>query len=95
MPADLPAPPVYAKINPADTPVLTLAITSDTLPLPEVHNLVNTRLVQKISQVSGVGLVTRGGGQRLALRIQADTQVLASFGLGLVSHALPTIPALA
>ena len=58
LPADLPAPPVYAKVNPADAPVLTLAITSDTLPLTEVQNLVNTRLVQKISQVSGVGLVT-------------------------------------
>ena len=58
LPADLPAPPVYAKVNPADAPVLTLAITSDTLPLTEVQNLVNTRLAQKISQVSGVGLVT-------------------------------------
>ena len=58
LPADLPAPPVYAKVNPADAPVLTLAITSDTLPLTEVQNLVNTRLALKISQVSGVGLVT-------------------------------------
>jgi multidrug efflux pump len=56
LPADLPAPPVYAKVNPADAPVLTLAVTSDTLPLTEVQNLVNTRLAQKISQVSGVGL---------------------------------------
>ena len=61
LPADLPAPPVYAKVNPADAPVLTLAITSDTLPLTEVQNLVNTRLAQKISQVSGVGLVTLVG----------------------------------
>ena len=83
LPADLPAPPVYAKVNPADAPVLTLAITSDTLPLTEVQNLVNTRLVQKISQVTGVGLVTLGGGQRPAVRIQADTQALASYGVGL------------
>ena len=83
LPADLPAPPVYAKVNPADAPVLTLAITSSSLPLTEVQNLVNTRLALKISQVSGVGLVTLSGGQRPAVRIQADTQVLASFGLGL------------
>jgi len=83
LPADLPAPPVYAKVNPADAPVLTLAITSDTLPLTEVQNLVNTRLAQKISQVSGVGLVSLSGGQRPAVRIQADTQSLASYGIGL------------
>ena len=83
LPADLPAPPVYAKVNPADAPVLTLAITSDTLPLTEVQNLVNTRLAQKISQVTGVGLVTLAGGQRPAVRIQADTQALASYGIGL------------
>jgi multidrug efflux pump len=83
LPADLPAPPVYAKVNPADAPVLTLAITSDTLPLTEVQNLVNTRLAQKISQVSGVGLVSLSGGQRPAVRIQADTQALAAKGIGL------------
>ncbi|MDQ6619774.1 MAG: efflux RND transporter permease subunit [Pseudomonadota bacterium] len=83
LPADLPAPPVYAKVNPADAPVLTLAITSDTMPLTEVQNIVNTRLAQKISQVAGVGLVTLSGGQRPAVRIQADTQVLASYGLAL------------
>ncbi|HEY9238915.1 MAG TPA: efflux RND transporter permease subunit [Burkholderiaceae bacterium] len=83
LPADLPSPPVYAKVNPADAPVLTLAITSDTLPLTEVQNLVNTRLAQKISQVSGVGLVSLSGGQRPAVRIQADTQSLASYGIGL------------
>ncbi|HEX7438455.1 MAG TPA: efflux RND transporter permease subunit, partial [Caldimonas sp.] len=83
LPADLPAPPIYAKVNPADAPVLTLAITSDTLPLTEVQNLVNTRLAQKISQVSGVGLVALSGGQRPAVRIQADTQSLASYGIGL------------
>src|SRR5687768_12950334 len=83
LPADLPAPPVYAKVNPADAPVLTLAISSDTLPLTEVQNLVNTRLAQKISQVSGVGLVSLSGGQRPAVRIQADTQALASQGIAL------------
>jgi len=83
LPADLPAPPVYAKVNPADAPVLTLAISSDTVPLTEVQNLVNTRLAQKISQVSGVGLVTLAGGQRPAVRIQADTQSLASYGIGI------------
>jgi len=83
LPADLPAPPVYAKVNPADAPVLTLAITSDTLPLTEVQNLVNTRLAQKISQVSGVGLVSLSGGQRPAVRIQADTRALAANGIGL------------
>ncbi|WP_447776818.1 efflux RND transporter permease subunit [Variovorax boronicumulans] len=85
LPADLPAPPVYAKVNPADAPVLTLAITSDTLPLTEVQNLVNTRLAQKISQVSGVGLVSLSGGQRPAVRIQANTQALAANGIGLDS----------
>ncbi len=83
LPADLPAPPVYAKVNPADAPVLTLAISSDTVPLTEVQNLVNTRLAQKISQVTGVGLVTLAGGQRPAVRIQADTQALASYGIGI------------
>ena len=83
LPADLPAPPVYAKVNPADAPVLTLAITSSTLPLTEVQNIVNTRLALKISQVAGVGLVSLSGGQRPAVRIQADTAALASYGLGL------------
>ena len=85
LPTDLPAPPVYAKVNPADAPVLTLAITSDTLPLTEVQNLVNTRLALKISQVLGVGQVSLSGGQRPAVRIQADTEALASYGLGLDS----------
>jgi len=83
LPTDLPAPPVYAKVNPADAPVLTLAITSGQLPLTEVQNIVNTRLALKISQVSGVGQVTLSGGQRPAVRIQADTRALASYGLGL------------
>src|SRR5436305_11364342 len=85
LPADLPAPPVYAKVNPADAPVLTLAVSSDTMPLPDVQNLVDTRLAQKISQVSGVGLVTLSGGQRPAVRIQVDTQSLAAYGLTLTS----------
>ena len=83
LPADLPAPPVYAKVNPADAPILTLAVSSDSMPLTEVQNLVNTRMAQKISQVSGVGLVTLSGGQRPAVRIQADTNALASVGLGI------------
>ncbi len=83
LPADLPAPPVYAKVNPADAPVLTLAIRSDSLPLTEVQNMVNTRLAQKISQVSGVGLVTLAGGQKPAVRIQANIDALAAMGLGL------------
>ena len=85
LPADLPAPPVYAKVNPADAPVMTLAISSKAMPLPDVQNLVNTRLAQKISQVSGVGLVTLAGGQRPAKRIQADTNALASYGLDLTA----------
>ncbi|CAN7346290.1 efflux RND transporter permease subunit [Variovorax sp. LjRoot290] len=83
LPADLPAPPVYAKVNPADAPILTLAVSSETMPLTEVQNLVNTRLAQKISQASGVGLVSLSGGQRPAVRIQADTNALASVGIGL------------
>src|SRR5437764_11447778 len=85
LPADLPAPPVYAKVNPADAPVLTLAVTSETMPLPDVQNLVDTRLAQKISQVPGVGLVTLSGGQRPAVRIQVNTQALAAYGLTLTS----------
>jgi multidrug efflux pump len=83
LPADLPAPPVYAKVNPADAPVLSLSVTSDILPLTEVQNLVNTRLAQKISQVSGVGLVSLSGGMRPAVRIQVDTRAMASYGLTL------------
>ncbi|HSV81738.1 MAG TPA: efflux RND transporter permease subunit [Ramlibacter sp.] len=83
LPADLPAPPTYAKVNPADAPVLTLALTSPTLPLTEVRNIADTRLALKISQVSGVGLVTLSGGQRPAVRIQADSRALAQLGLTL------------
>jgi multidrug efflux pump len=85
LPADLPAPPVYAKVNPADAPILSLAVTSDVLPLTQVQNLVDTRLAQKISQVAGVGLVSLSGGQRPAVRIQVDIQSLASYGLTLDS----------
>ncbi|WP_153075079.1 MdtB/MuxB family multidrug efflux RND transporter permease subunit [Paraburkholderia bonniea] len=83
LPSDLPAPPIYAKVNPADAPILTLALTSATLPLTEVQNLADTRLAQKISQVAGVGLVSLSGGQRPAVRIQANPRALASYGLNL------------
>ena len=83
LPSDLPAPPIYAKVNPADAPILTLAITSKTMPLTDVQNLVDTRLAQKISQVAGVGLVSLSGGQRPAVRIQANPLALASYGLNL------------
>lgn len=79
----LPTPPVYAKVNPADAPVLTLAITSNAMPLPGVEDLVDTRVAQKISQLSGVGLVTINGGQRPAIRIQANLQALAAYGLNI------------
>nr|WP_295664427.1 efflux RND transporter permease subunit [Polymorphobacter sp.] len=81
LPADLPAPPVYAKVNPADAPVLTLAVTSRTRPLTAVQNVVDQELAQKISQVAGVGQVSLSGGARPAVRIQANTQLLASFGI--------------
>lgn len=83
LPTDLPMPPVYSKVNPADTPILTLALTSTTLPLTEVEDIADTRLAQKISQISGVGLVTVSGGQRPAVRIQANPKALAAYGLGL------------
>jgi multidrug efflux pump len=79
----LPTPPVYAKVNPADAPVLTLAVTSAAMPLPKVEDLVDTRVAQKISQLSGVGLVTINGGQRPAIRIQANLQALAAYGLNI------------
>ena len=83
LPTDLPVPPVYSKSNPADAPVLTLALTSTTLPLPKVEDLADTRLVPKISQLSGVGLVTVGGGQKPAIRIEVNPTKLASYGIGL------------
>lgn len=83
LPNDLPAPPIYNKVNPADSPVLTLAITSNSMPLPQVSDLVDTRMAQKIAQISGVGLVSVGGGQRPAVRIRANPQVLAAADLTL------------
>nr|WP_220789890.1 efflux RND transporter permease subunit [Gluconacetobacter tumulisoli] len=83
LPTDLPAPPIYAKVNPADTPVLTLGITSSTLPLTEVEDYVDTRLAQKISQISGVGLVTLSGGNRKAIRVRVNVPKLTSFGVDL------------
>ena len=83
LPANLPNPPVYSKVNPADAPILTLALTSETLPLPKVEDLADTRLAQKISQLPGVGLVSISGGQRPAVRIQANPTALSAYGLSL------------
>jgi multidrug efflux pump len=83
LPADLPNPPIYSKINPADAPILTLALTSKTLPLSKVEDLADTRLAQKISQLQGVGLVSISGGQKPAVRIQANPTALSSYGLNL------------
>jgi multidrug efflux pump len=83
LPPDLPNPPVYSKVNPADAPVLTLALTSDVLPLREVQSLADTRLAPKISQLAGVGLVTISGGQKPAVRVQVNPAALASYGLSL------------
>ncbi len=81
LPADLPAPPIYAKVNPADAPVLTIALTSKTTPLTQVEDLADTRIAQKISQLSGVGLVSISGGQRPAVRIQVNSQALSATGM--------------
>ncbi|HCU84901.1 efflux RND transporter permease subunit [Methylophilus sp. UBA6697] len=81
LPTDLPAPPVFSKVNPADTAVLTLAVSDESLALPDLQDVVETRLVQKISQVSGVGLVSVGGGNRPAVRIRAYPQALAAYGI--------------
>lgn len=81
LPASMPAPPLYRKVNPADTPILTLAVSSEAMPLPKVHDLVDTRMAQKLAQVKGVGLVSLAGGQRPAIRVQADAAALASAGL--------------
>ncbi len=83
LPSDLPAPPVYNKVNPADTPVITLAVTSATLPLPQLHDLVDTRMAQKLAQISGVGMVSIAGGQRPAVRIRTNPEALAAYGLSL------------
>src|SRR5579872_1348723 len=85
LPAGLPNPPVYSKVNPADTPIMTLALTSKTLSLPSIEDYAETRLAQKISQQSGVGLVSISGGQRPAVRIQANPTALSSYGLSLES----------
>src|SRR5437763_3405361 len=83
LPRDLPNPPVYSKTNPADAPVLTLGLTSDSLPLAKVQDLADTRLAQKISQLPGVGLVSLSGGQKPAVRIQANPTALAAYDLSL------------
>jgi len=83
LPTDLPMPPIYNKVNPADAPILALAITSKSLPLPKVQDLIDTRLAQKISQLPGVGLVSISGGQRPAVRIRANPTALAAYGLSL------------
>jgi multidrug efflux pump len=83
LPSDLPNPPIYNKVNPADAPILTLALTSDSLPLSKVEDLADTSLAQKISQLPGVGLVSISGGQKPAVRIQANPTALASYGLSL------------
>jgi len=83
LPQTLPAPPVYAKVNPADAPVLTLAVSGNTLPLIQIEDLAETRIAQKISQLEGVGLVSINGGQRPAVRIQANLQALAAYGLNI------------
>src|SRR5580698_884030 len=83
LPADLPATPIYSKSNPADAPILTLALTSKSIPLSKVEDLADTRLAQKISQLSGVGLVSIVGGQKPAVRIQANPTALSAYGLNL------------
>lgn len=83
LPDGMPAPPRYRKVNPADTPILTLAVSSKTLPLPQIHDLVDTRMAQKLAQVQGVGLVSLAGGQRPAIRVQADSAALKAAGLTL------------
>jgi multidrug efflux pump len=83
LPSDLPAPPIYAKVNPADAPILTLGITSKTLPLTQLEDLADTRLAQKISQVEGVGLVSVSGGQRPSVRVVANVLALAAYGLNI------------
>ncbi|MBE3603635.1 multidrug efflux RND transporter permease subunit [bacterium] len=83
LPADLPNPPIYSKINPADAPILTLALTSKDLPLDQVEDLADTRLAEKISQVSGVGMVSIGGGQKPAVRIEANPTALSAYGISL------------
>jgi multidrug efflux pump len=85
LPSDLPTPPVYRKVNPADAPILTLAVSSDTLPLPAVYDLVDTRMAQKLAQLTGVGMVSLAGGQRPAIRVKANPAALASLDLSVES----------
>jgi multidrug efflux pump len=98
LPSDLPAPPIYAKVNPADAPVLTLAVTSKSLPLTQVEDLTDSRVAQKISQLPGVGLVTLSGGIRPAVRVIANMEALAAYGLNIddlrttVSNANTNMP---
>ncbi|HEY0566423.1 MAG TPA: efflux RND transporter permease subunit, partial [Terriglobales bacterium] len=83
LPQNLPNPPIYSKVNPADAPILTLALTSKTMPLPQIEDLADTTFAQKISQLPGVGLVSISGGQKMAVRIDANPVALASYGLSL------------
>jgi multidrug efflux pump len=83
LPQDLPAPPIYAKVNPADAPVLILGVSSKTMPLTEVEDLVDTRIAQKISQIKGVGVVSISGGQRPAVRVVANPRAMAAYGINL------------
>src|SRR5437868_14327065 len=83
LPSDLPAPPVYAKVNPADAPIMTLALTSKTVPLTQLQEMADSQLAQKISQIGGVGLVSVAGGQRPAVRIQVNSRALANYGLSM------------
>ena len=83
VPQDLPAPPIYAKVNPADAPVLTLGITSNVMPLTQVEDLADTRVAQKISQIKGVGVVSVTGGQRPAVRVIVNPRALAAYGLNI------------
>src|SRR6188768_3393349 len=83
LPNDLPTPPIYRKVNPADTPIMTLAVTSPSLPLPQVHDLVDTRIAQKLAQIPGVGMVSLAGGQRPSVRVQVNPGELAQRGLNL------------
>ncbi|WP_183141001.1 efflux RND transporter permease subunit, partial [Pseudomonas aeruginosa] len=81
LPSDLPYPPIYSKVNPADPPILTLSVTSNALPMTQLQDMVETRISQKISQVNGVGLVSLAGGQRPAVRVKLNAQAAASYGL--------------
>lgn len=81
LPSDLPNPPVYSKVNPADPPIMTLAVTSTAMPMTQVEDMVETRVAQKISQISGVGTVTLSGGQRPAVRVKLNAQAIAALGL--------------